>query len=212
MSGGLPKIPAYGLPTEDDLPTPRAPWRIESRRAALLVHDMQTYFVNAFGGSELIDTVIANIATLRAHCDRVGIPVIYTAQPGSQDPRDRGLQRHLWGPGMPASSNQPSIVEALTPGEGHVVLTKWRYSAFQRTTLEHFLRARGRDQLIVCGVFAHIGCLLTAADAFMRDVEPFLVADAVGDFSREMHDAAMTYAADCCAVPVTLASVLKDLR
>jgi hypothetical protein len=41
----------------------------------------------------------------------------------------------------------------------------------------------------VCGVFAHIGCLLTAADAFSLDFETFLLADAVADFSLSDHPA-----------------------
>jgi bifunctional isochorismate lyase/aryl carrier protein len=172
---------------------------------------MQNYFVNAFDGQEPIPTVIANIAALRRHCDRAGVPVIYTAQIGSQDPRDRGLQAHLWGPGMSAHTGQPNIVDILAPENDHFVLTKWRYSAFQRSTLEHVLRARKRDQLIVCGVFAHVGCLLTAADAFMQDIEPFIVADAVGDFSREKHDMAMAYAAECFARPITTERLLKEM-
>ncbi|KAK0359161.1 hypothetical protein LTR94_032410, partial [Friedmanniomyces endolithicus] len=62
------------------------------------------------------------------------------------------------------------------------------------------MRVRGRDQLIVCGVYAHIGCQLTAAEAFQRDIEPFFVADALGDFSRDKHMGAVTWAADTCAL------------
>jgi bifunctional isochorismate lyase/aryl carrier protein len=208
---GIPRIVSYALPTEEELPATRATWQVDRNRAALLIHDMQNYFVNAFAGGEPIATVIANIASLRRHCDRVGVPVFYTAQTGSQDPRDRGLQRHLWGPGMSADRGQPSIVEALTPEKEHFVLTKWRYSAFQRSTLEHLLRARGRDQLVVCGVFAHVGCTLTAADAFMRDIEPFIVADGVADFSREKHDMAIAYAAECFARPMTTEHLVKEI-
>jgi bifunctional isochorismate lyase/aryl carrier protein len=211
MKLGLPAIAAYALPEGDEIPAARVPWRIERARAALLIHDMQNYFVNAFAGHEPIGTVIANIAALRQHCDAVGVPVFYTAQPGAQDRRDRGLQADFWGPGMPATDGQPAIVDALSPGAAHIVLTKWRYSAFARTTLEPMLRARGRDQLIVCGVFAHIGCLMTTADAFMRDVEPFFVADGVADFSRAQHDLALTYAAGRCAVPTTTAALLQAL-
>ena len=107
----------------------------------------------------------------------------------------------------------PAVVERLRPQPGDIVLTKHRYSAFQRSNLEPLLRARKRDQLIVCGVFAHIGCLMTVGDAFQRDIEPFLVADAVADFSREMHDFAVRYVADCCGVPMTtrqLEAALND--
>lgn len=200
---GLPAIADYALPTAGELPVARVGWRIEPHRAALLVHDMQGYFVNAFGGSGIIDSVIARIDALRRACDAAGVPVFYTAQPGDQDPVARGLQSDFWGRGMTSAPEHQSIIDRLRPATGHRVLTKWRYSAFERTTLDDDLKAAGRDQLIVTGIYASIGCLLTAAQAFMRDVQPFMVADAVADFNRARHDEALSYLANRCATIVT---------
>jgi bifunctional isochorismate lyase/aryl carrier protein len=73
------------------------------------------------------------------------------------------------------------------------------------------MRVRGRDQLVVCGIYAHIGCTLTAAEAFQRDIEPFFAADAVADFSREKHMMALNYVAATCAVPMTTDQLLAAL-
>lgn len=209
---GLPQVDPYPLPSNAELPPSSAPWQLDASRAALLIHDVQNYFVDVFrrDASPIADA-LANMGKLRDACDARGVPVFYTAQPGNQDRRDRGLQADLWGAGMDDTPEQQAIVDVLAPRPDHVVLTKWRYSAFQRTTLEPMLRARGRDQLIICGVYAHIGCLLSAADAFMRDIEPFFVADALGDFSRERHDMALAYAAGRCAVVASTATVLAGL-
>lgn len=210
---GLPSIGAYALPQASELPPSRASWRPSRARAALLIHDMQNYFVAAFApGTSPISPAIENIATLAELCRSAGMPVFYSGQHGNQDPRDRGLQAQLWGPGMTSAAEHQDIVEALRPQPSDIVVTKHRYSAFQRTNLEPLLRARGRDQLIVCGVYAHLGCLLTTAEAFQRDFEPFLVADALGDFSRQQHDLAVRYVAASCGVAITTAAVQSELR
>lgn len=208
----LPTIPAYPLPTAAELPVPRGPWQPQPARLALLVHDMQRYFLAAFGAeASPLAPAVANIARLIAQCRAQGIPVFYTAQRGNQDRRDRGLQADLWGPGMQASGDHEAIIDALAPGPDDHVLVKHRYSAFQRSNLETLMRVRGRDQLLVTGVYAHIGCTATVADAFQRDIEPFIAADAVADFSRDDHDHAVRWIARTCGVPMTTDQLLERL-
>lgn len=212
-AGQLPAATRYELPRADELPASRASWPLTRERAALLVHDMQAYFVAAFApDAPPVAPLIANLQQLVAAARACGVPVFYTAQRGAQDPAVRGLQGDLWGPGMRAVSEHAQIVAALTPAAGEVTLTKHRYSAFQRSALEAELRTRGRDQLIIGGVYAHIGCLFTAVDAFQRDVQPFVVGDAVADFSRTWHDAALAEVADCCGVVMSTTRALEALR
>lgn len=208
----LPKIQPYPLPTQSELPTPRGAWQPRSERLALLVHDMQRYFLAAFAPDAApLAPAVANIARLLTHCRARGIPVFYTAQRGNQDRRDRGLQADLWGPGMSATDEHEAILEALAPAPGDHVLVKHRYSAFQRSNLETMMRARGRDQLLVTGVYAHIGCTATVAEGFQRDIESFIAADAVADFSRADHDLALHWIARTCGVPMTTDHLLETL-
>jgi bifunctional isochorismate lyase/aryl carrier protein len=208
----LPTIQPYPLPTQSELPTPRGAWQPRSERLALLVHDMQRYFLAAFAPDAApLAPAVANIARLLAHCRARGIPVFYTAQRGNQDRRDRGLQADLWGPGMSATDEHEAILEALAPAPGDHVLVKHRYSAFQRSNLETMMRARGRDQLLVTGVYAHIGCTATVAEGFQRDIESFIAADAVADFSRADHDLALHWIARTCGVPMTTDHLLETL-
>ncbi|WP_312320669.1 isochorismatase family protein [Stenotrophomonas sp.] len=208
----LPKIAPYPLPVAAELPAPRGPWTLKPERAALLVHDMQQYFLAAFAAdASPLAPAIANIARLLHHCRQRGIPVFYTAQRGNQDRRDRGLQADLWGPGMQAIAEHETIIDALAPVAGDHVLVKHRYSAFQRSNLETMMRARGRDQLLVTGVYAHIGCAATVSEAFQRDIEAFIAADAVADFSRADHDLALHWIARTTGVPLTTDTLLEQL-
>lgn len=210
---GLPKIQSYALPTADELPTPRGGWVPETSRIALLVHDMQEYFLAPFDHAAApIPQAVANIARLIAHCRARGIPVFYTAQKGHQERRDRGLQADLWGPGMHAKPEHEAIIEALAPADGDHVLVKHRYSAFQRSNLDTLMRARGRDQLLVTGVYTHIGCAATVVDAFQRDIEPFIAADAGADFSQADHESALRWMARTCGVPMTTDQLLEALH
>lgn len=209
---GLPVISDYAQPTANELPEARARWQPEAGRLALLVHDMQHYFLRPFNtaGAPLAPA-IANIAALIAHCRARQIPVFYTAQRGNQQRCDRGLQADLWGPGMSRAPEHEAIIEALAPQPDDHVLVKHRYSAFQRSNLETLMRVRGRDQLLVTGVYAHIGCTATIAEAFQLDIEPFIAADAVADFSREDQMSALHWIARTCGVPMTTEQLLKAL-
>ncbi|MET3660896.1 isochorismatase family protein [Aquamicrobium ahrensii] len=209
---GLPTIQPYELPSVAELPQSRGPWKVETGRAALLIHDMQNYFVRPFvADAAPLGPATANIALLAAHCRKKGVPVFYTAQNGDQDRRDRGLQADLWGPGMGSSEADQGIIAPLAPHGQDFVLVKHRYSAFQRSNLETLMRVRGRDQLIVTGIYAHIGCMMTAAEAFQRDIEAFFAADALADFSREKHDLALDWVAGRCGVVTSADQLIAAL-
>ncbi|MBD0711178.1 MULTISPECIES: isochorismatase family protein [unclassified Streptomyces] len=208
---GIPPIEPYPLPTADDLPDNTAGWSADPDRAVLLVHDMQRYFLRPFP-TPVRETLVRNAARLRERAVATGMPVAYTAQPGGMTAEQRGLLKDFWGPGMRVDPVDREVVEPLTPSADDHVITKWRYSAFHRSDLLGWMREQGRDQLILCGVYAHVGVLMTAVDAFTHDIQPFFVADAVADFSAEYHRSALDYAAARCAVVTTTDTVLGQLR
>jgi len=208
----IPKIASYPMPDTGNLPSPRMTWQPEVSRVALLIHDMQDYFLDFFDvEAEPIPTLVANLLALRKRCDALGIPVFYTAQPGQQEESQRGLLTPFWGPGITARPERAGIFASLVPLPHHQVLDKWRYSAFQRTPLESVLREAGRDQLIIGGIYAHIGILMSAGEAFMRDIHPCVVADAVADFNPARHEMTLDYVAATCATVSSSAMLLADL-
>ncbi|WGV01690.1 isochorismatase family protein [Bacillus altitudinis] len=208
----IPTIPAYPMPSIQDLPENKVNWIPDPKRAVLLIHDMQQYFLNAFQqDTSPITELVQHIEQLRDTCKELGIPVVYTAQPGDQDPKDRALLTDFWGPGLGDDEALIKIIDQLAPSESDTMLTKWRYSAFKKSNFLDLLHEGERDQLIITGVYAHIGCMLTAAEAFMLDIETFFVADAVADFSLKHHKMAMTYAAERCAVTTTTNQIIRRL-
>ncbi|KEK23982.1 isochorismatase [Bacillus gaemokensis] len=209
----IPAISVYPMPLESDLPNNKVTWKPDPKRAVLLIHDMQEYFLDAYHAEESPRVeLISNIQLIRKTCKDLGVPVVYTAQPGGQTLEQRGLLQDFWGAGIPDGPHKKRIVDELTPDEDDIFLTKWRYSAFKKTNLLEILHEQGRDQLIICGVYAHIGCLLTACEAFMDGIQPFFIADAVADFSQEHHKQALQYASDRCAVTMTTNLLVTDLQ
>ncbi|MDQ2957698.1 MAG: isochorismatase family protein [Actinomycetota bacterium] len=199
---GIPTIESYPMPTAQVLPANTPSWSVDPARAVLLVHDMQRYFLQPFPAA-LRAELIGNVARLRQHCVAAGVPVAYTTQSGDMTPSERGLLVDFWGAGMRRDEAERAVVEPLGPDQNDWVFAKWRYSAFFKTGLLERMREHGRDQLIVCGVYAHIGVLTSTVEAFSNDIQTFLVADAVADFSEDEHWQAVSYAAKRCAVVLT---------
>ncbi|AXF85599.1 Isochorismatase [Ephemeroptericola cinctiostellae] len=209
----IPRISSYPMPSASNVPQAKLNWRCDAKRAVLLIHDMQSYFVNFFDASKSpIPELLSNIARIKSVCKALGVPVVYSAQPAQQSLLERGILQEWWGNGVTAFPEQVDIVPELSPSEGDVVLTKWRYSAFSKSTLASDMQAQQRDQLIICGVYAHIGCQTTAVEAFMRDMQVFFVADGVADFSFTQHEEALAYVSRCCGIVQSTAQLLSVLQ
>lgn len=200
----------YEIPDLPQHPVPA--WRPDASRCALLVHDMQRYFLRAFApdAPALRDT-LTHTAQLIELCRRLGVPVFYTAQTGLVTEVPRGLQGELWGKGMSPVPEHTEIVPQLAPHEDDVVLVKHRYSAFAHSDFADQLRDAGRDQLLITGVYAHIGIVATAFDAFQCEVRPIIAADAVAAFSAADHQRALELLASCVANVLPTATILEDL-
>lgn len=197
----IPKIAPYALPQADQLPENRVNWAFEAKRSVLLIHDMQEYFLNYFDVSKApIANMVENIKSLKAMARKAGIPVIYTAQPANQDPKERALLTDFWGPGL---QQETAIMADVAPEEGDIQYVKWRYSAFKKSSLESFMQEQGRDQLVICGVYGHIGIQATALEAFMLDIKPFVIADAIADFSQQEHLQTLSFIAGRAGQVVT---------
>ena len=193
----FPAVPSYQLPDASCLSANKTGWRLDKRKAALLVHDMQKFWIDRFEDPSLL---ISQISRLISLCRSLDVPVIYSVGEKVRNRAERGLSLELWGPGISAVGGateiDASVMKALAPIAEDYIVHKPKYSAFYNTDLEKILRATGRSQMIITGVFAHHGCLATALDAFMRNIEVFFVADATADYTRAQHDMALEYVAE----------------
>lgn len=209
----IPKPSSYTLPIEKDLPVNRVDWPVDHEHTALLIHDMQNYFINFWeSDDELISQVILNISILKNQCKMLGIPIFYTVQSKKQSNKERGLLTDMWGLGLQSYPEQCEITKLLSPDPDDTVISTCRYSAFLHSDFEELLKSQQCEQLIICGIYGHIGCLITANDAFMRDIKPFIVSDAIADFSYDEHIMTLKYIASSCGKIVTTTNLLEELR
>lgn len=184
----------YVMPTPEMLPDDPSGWILDPGRAALLVLNLQRRFLRE------LDHEGAPVAELLANAGRLvdaarvaGVPVIHSVPAGERGPAPTGRPS-----GPPADRDGEAFAEQVMPHIGDTVLTARKYSAFARTRLDSRLRESRRDQVVVVGLFARVGVLMTAADAWVADLEPFVVADAIADVSAGSHEFALEWVADTC--------------
>ncbi len=161
-------------------PYNRRELRCELQRAALLVVDMQRFFLEPGGplytanGRAVVPRVRALIEGFRER----GRPVFYAAQMNRGAEMDRGAVLRRWWPTVPLEgSREVEIVDELAPAPGEKLIPKRRYSAFHATDLELTLRSLGVTELVVTGIFTNVCVEAAVRDAFMSDFLPFVPAD-----------------------------------
>ncbi|HEY3607354.1 MAG TPA: isochorismatase family cysteine hydrolase [Pseudonocardiaceae bacterium] len=168
-------------------------WRVDSRRSALLVIDMQNDFVLP-GHPMHVPMALDRLPTMRrvvAACRAVGMPVIYTEHilldTFDISPLETAYNPVLRTAGLRAGSDGARIVDELAPESGDVVVRKHRYDAFHNTCLETVLATvsgpRVIDTVVIVGTLTEICCDSTARGAYMRDFRVVFVGDATGGLS-----------------------------
>jgi bifunctional isochorismate lyase/aryl carrier protein len=185
-----------------------APYRPE--KSALLVIDMQDYFLRADSHAFLpaAPAIIPNVRALCAAYREASRPVFFTRH--ANTPRDAG-QMATWWRELLTPDHPLAAIEATLPAPGDPVIEKSQYDAFYHTALESCLRQESVEQVVITGVATHLCCESTARSAFTRGFAVFMAIDGTATLNRELHVASLRGLAHGFAIPLLAAGLLAAL-
>ncbi len=187
--------------------------RLRKKKSALLVIDMQNFFVSSRskGLGPISPTVMANTKRVLEAFRKARRPVIYTRHVHRADGSDAGIMGWWWEDMIVEGSWESEIHRELAPRPDEKVIQKHRYSAFYSTDLEIVLRCQGIEDLVISGVMTNLCCESTARDAFIRDFRVFFLADATGTAYEEMHTATLINLSYGFAYVTTAEKIISQL-
>ncbi|WP_037066639.1 cysteine hydrolase family protein [Pseudonocardia acaciae] len=129
----------------------------------------------------------------------------WAAVAGTDASRANVLNHQL--PGSPGLELMPEVY-----GSDDLVVTgKKRYDCFAATDLEHALRSRGVDTLLLTGVNTNSCVLATAVAGNTRDFAVVVVEDCVDTMDPALHDAALSVIRQAFGWVATAEEVVKAL-
>lgn len=197
---------------------------IDSRRAALLVVDMQQGFCHPESSMERAGVgtanqraIIPDVVRLIGIARGFGLPVLWSKQVHFPDDVTR-LRRMRTIPGhMDKQHFAPCLrgswEVALVPEceeilrEEDFVVEKHRASMFFETTLSAKLRMLGIGQVIVCGVTTEFCVETTIRDAYYRDLDVIVVQECVASPYPRYHEDTLAKVATFFGLVVPLAEL-----
>ena len=175
--------------------------RFEPKRTALLVIDMQNFYVGEIAS---VVGIIPNINRIARHLRERGGRVMWVGMTAGEGGKSRWPIYHDYFFTPEKGANHR---DQLSPGhDGHRfhaaldvqpgddIVYKSRFSPFIEgaSNIEDVLAAHGIDSLIVTGTATNMCCESAARDAMMRDYKVVMVADANGARYPEDHMAGLT--------------------
>ena len=178
---------------------------IDAARCALLVVDMQNYYLRPGFQAEIAaarEIVPAINRAARALRD-LGGRVIWIQTVADAANHDWSfMNQYLMSPERRArrlvelapGSEGYSLWPALETRPDDLMVVKRRYSAFIQgsSDLERILRGAGIDTVLIAGTSTNVCCESTARDAMMLDFRTVMLADALAAQNRQTHVSALT--------------------
>jgi len=178
---------------------------IDPRKTALVVIDMQNYFVKQGHQAEvpLAREIVPDINRLAAELRRRRGHVVWVRN-GTADTRESWsnyhgflqsrdrAERRLRDMDMGAEGYEFWHLNDIRPEDAQI--TKKRYSAFIQgsSDLERHLRERGIDTLLITGTATNVCCESSARDAMMLNFKVVMVADGMATHTDDEHNATLS--------------------
>lgn len=197
---------------------------IAPARTALIVIDVQNDFVSPEGAlgqagldMRLLEPALAEIEMLIAGARGAQIPIVFARVVTRPETDSEALRLKTARSGL--SLDEIAICRAGTPGvdyyrvqphAGDIEIEKTLYSCFVNTSLDETLRERGIDTLVVCGFTTECCVDSTIRDAFHRNYNVFLAADACAAYSPALHASTLQIMAESFALLVETAAVTES--
>ena len=194
-----------------DVPATPFPYPFAPGKTALVVIDMQRDFVEpgGFGASlgndvSLLESAVGPIAALLAAWRVRGWPVVHTREAHQADLSDCPPAKRLRGKpslrigdvgpmGRVLIAGEPgaSIIPALAPHDGEIVIDKPGKGMFYATGLHEQLQARGISHLVFTGVTTEVCVQTSMREANDRGYECLLASDATASYFPEFKAATL---------------------
>jgi len=180
-------------------------------RSALLVLDMQAYFLDASSHAYVpaAGAILPNLMRLvRAYVGN-GFPVVFTRHINT--PGNARSMSVWWKDLITADDPLSRVALPVDISQGRLI-EKSQYDAFHGTDLESFLSEKGVRQVVVGGVMTHLCCETTARSAFVRGFDVFFLIDGTATYNEQFHRATLLNLAHGFAVPVTTDEILAEVK
>jgi isochorismate hydrolase len=157
-------------------------------RPALCIVDMQRYFVDPKGTAyhAASKAIIGRVDLLKERFVRAGLPVIFTQHGHSRREEKHPLYR-WWSEDIIVGTEDHEIDPRLEVTRGCRVVRKDQYSAFRSEEFRRLIRKERIGALVIAGVMTNLCCETTARDAFMENLDVYLLADGTAALTEEMH-------------------------
>jgi ureidoacrylate peracid hydrolase len=196
------------------VPAEPEPVKIDTKRTAIIVVDMQNTFCKKGGLFDFLGAldeakvkhVIEADKKVIETSRRKGIKIVYLRMGYRSDLSNAGglespnywkelglvaMRNHpeLKGRFLTISTRDWEIVDELKPEPGDIVVDKNRYSGFANTELNVILRTQNIKYLVFLGIATNVCVESTLRDAYFNEYFPILVSDGCGnvgpDFTQE---------------------------
>jgi len=156
--------------------------------AGLLVVDMLNPYDHEDAGAlaDNVAPIVEPLAALIGRAREDGLDVVYV----NDNLGDFAATRHDLVK-RALEGRRPELIEPLIPPDDLPFIQKIRHSVFYGTALDHLLRARELDTVILTGQVTEQCILYSALDAYVRHYDVCVVRDAVACIDHELGDAAL---------------------